>query len=117
MATPTFTLTADDFEETYYGIPVCCSGDEGDLIVLGHPGKRRVLAACNRYAREVIGWENLGDDRTLTAADFLNDITERWGVPRPPTADERHYDGFNWVIEHSDPGEPGAIPYTFVALA
>ena len=117
MTTTALVLTANDFEETYYGVPVCCSGEEGDLIALGHPGKRRVLAACNRYAREVMGFDNLADDRTVHAADFLNDITERWGVPRPPTDDERRYEGFNWVIEHADANAPGAIPYTFVALA
>lgn len=118
MTTTTdFTLTAADFEKTYYGVPVICSGEDGDLMALGHHGKLRVLAACNRYARKVMCLYNLVDDRTARASDFLGDITERWGVPRRATADEERYEGFRWVIDQSEPDAPGAIAYTFVALS
>lgn len=115
--TAPFTLTPADFEKTYYGIPVISSGDEGDMLALGHHGKLRVLAAFNRYARKVIGLDNLGDDRTLRASDFLNDITERWGVPRRATEEEQRNEGFLWVIEHSDADAPGAMPYTHLSMA
>jgi hypothetical protein len=115
--TEPFVLAADGFEKTYYGIPVCASGDEGDMIALGHPGPLRVLAACNRYARKVLGLDNLGDDRTLTADDFLGGITERWGIPHAATEEEQANYGFRWVIDDATPDQPGAIAYTFVDLA
>jgi len=117
MAETAYTLTAANFEKTYYGVPVCSSGEDGDMIALGHPGKRRVLAACNRYARTVLALDNLVDDRTVSAADFWGDITERWGIPRKATEAEQDNEGFSWCIDHATALDDGAIPYTFLRLA
>lgn len=117
MAETAYTLTAANFEKTYYGVPVCSSGEDGDMIALGHPGPLRVLAACNRYARKVLGLDNLADDRKATADEWLGSITERWGLPRKATEDEMDNEGFSWCLDPATADTPGAIAYTWVAAA
>lgn len=64
------SLTADDLLadpkrhgfETYYGVPVCSVGEDGDLLALGHHDPRRTIAAMNAYSRKAIGLRNLYDD-------------------------------------------------------
>lgn len=112
-----YTLTAADFEKTYFGVPVCSSGEDGDMLALGHPGARRALAAFNRYARKVIGLDNLADDRKATAEDWLGTITEHWGVPRKATEDEMDNEGFLWCLDPATADTPGAIAYTWLAAA
>lgn len=115
--TEPFTLTADDFEKTYYGVPVCSSGEDGDMLALGHHDARRVLAACNRYARKVIGFDNLADDRRALADEWLGSITEHWGVPRKATEDEMDNEGFSWCLDRATADTPGAIAYTWLAAS
>jgi hypothetical protein len=57
---------------THHGLTVLELGEDGGtLVILGHHGDRRTLAALNRYARTVWG----------------NPLNGAWG-PDAPTADE-----------------------------
>lgn len=69
---------ADSLPE-HYGCRVTYVGEDGDVVVMGHPGARRALAAANRHARVDVGLVNLGDDRF---ADFYAlMVREVWAVP------------------------------------
>jgi hypothetical protein len=115
-ATP-IALTAADLEAVHYGIAVCCSGEDGDMIALGHHGKRKALAAFNRHCRVFLGLANIADDHSATAADYADDITELWGVPRQPNEEERDNEGWKWALDDAPADAPGAIPYTFLRLS
>jgi hypothetical protein len=63
----------------HYGCRVTYIGEDGDVMVMGHPGARRALAAANRCARKDVGLVNLADDRF---ADFYAlMVRELWAVP------------------------------------
>lgn len=54
-------LPTDGFDA--YGMQIFELGDEGEyLIAFGHHDERRFLAACNRYAREVVHLDGPYDD-------------------------------------------------------
>jgi hypothetical protein len=113
------TLTADDFEATYDGISICCSGEDGDMLALGHHGKAAVLAAFNRHAREYMKIENIAADDTLTdaeLAEYESDITAHWGVPRKATEAEQDNEGWSWTLERATADTPGATPYMYLSL-
>lgn len=63
----------------HYGQRVTFIGEEGDVLVLGHPGRRRSIAAANRLARKVMGLRNLADDLGVLVDDV--EAVEKWAVP------------------------------------
>lgn len=118
MTTP-MTLTPDDFEATYDGISVCCSGEDGDMIALGHHDPVKALAAFNRHAREFVKIENVLADDTVTPeelADLTDCITQRWGLAYAATEEEQDHLGWSWRLETATADTPGAIPYMFLNL-
>lgn len=112
-------LTPDDFEATYDGIPVCSSGEDGDMIALGHHAPEVALAAFNRHAREVLKIENVLADDAATPeelADLTDCITQSWGLAYAATEEEQDHLGWSWRLETATADTPGAIPYTFLNL-
>lgn len=119
MATTPYQLTASDMEAVYDDIAVCCSGEDGDMIALGHYDPAVALAAFNRHAREYLKIANVADDDALTTeelADFADCTTAQWGIARQATAEEEANQGWVWVLTLAKKDDSGAIPYTFLAL-
>ena len=79
MDTATFVEQLAESFPTHYGQRVTYIGEDGDVLVLGHPGRRRSIAAANRMARKVAGVRNLADDIGV----FVGDIgtVEKWALP------------------------------------
>lgn len=118
--TTPLTLTADDFEATYDGISVCCSGEDGDMIALGHHDPTAALAAFDRHAREFMKIENLAGDSNATdaeLAEYANDITQHWGIARKATEAEQDNEGWSWCLEAATAETPGAIAFTWLGLS
>jgi hypothetical protein len=96
---------------TYYGVQVSVIGDQGALLILGHPGKLRALAALNAYARRESGLWNLLDIKGPDAADLegiLDCIVPQWAVLMPTP-----YDGDLWALRWVDSAYvDGAFPVT-----
>lgn len=114
-----FTVTAADMEATYDGIAVCCSGEDGDMLALGHHDPAVALAAFNRHAREYLGLANIVDDAAMPAdelADFANCIAPAWGIARKATEAEQDNEGWSWRLEPAAKDAPGAIAYTYLGL-
>lgn len=63
---------------SFYGCHATWIGDDGEILVFGHPGPRRALAAANKMARSD-GLDNLCDDK-FADYDAL-DVAERWALP------------------------------------
>jgi hypothetical protein len=63
------TYPALDLFVLFYGVWVTYIGDDGDLILLGHPGELRALAAVRAVWRRDLGFD--GADRRL----------RRWAEP------------------------------------
>ncbi|WP_433893055.1 hypothetical protein [Streptomyces sp. CA-111067] len=117
--TAPITLTPKDFEATYDDIAVCCSGEDGDMIALGHHDPTTALAAFNRHATEYLGLANIVDDATLPAAElasYAKHITQHWGTVRKATEAEQDNEGWSWCLESAIKDTPGAIPYTWLGL-
>lgn len=119
MTTTPLALTADDFEATYDGIPVCCSDEDGNMIALGHHDPDVALAAFDRHAREFVKIENLLADPAATPedlADLADCITQNWGVAHAATEEQQDQEGWSWRLESATAETPGAVPYTFLNL-
>jgi hypothetical protein len=58
---------------TYYGIKLVDAGEDGDVVILGHPDRRRAVAALNCHARKFWGTSLVGG-----YADTADDLTPRW---------------------------------------
>lgn len=113
-------LTAADFEATYDGIPVCCSGEDGNMIALGHHDPTATLAAFDRHAREFLKIENLAADDTLTdaqLAEYVHHIGAYWGLARKATEEEQDYPGWSWTLDPATAETPGATAYMHLNLA
>lgn len=73
----TGSTTLDDVKDTmreFYGVHVCCIGEDGNMVALGHHEPKRVIAALNRYSREEIGLLNICDSSWVSyteCAEFL----------------------------------------------
>jgi hypothetical protein len=106
-------ITNPEMEDTHYGIPTTCIGEDGDMLALGHHAPRRALAAFNRHARVFLGLANLVDDRGAHAVDYLDGIHQEWAVFRQPNPDDQ-WEGpdWTWVADWSDPHHPDARPVT-----
>lgn len=80
------TETGETFEEQltasldeHYGQRVTYIGEDGNVLVLGHPGRRRSIAAANRLARKVSQLRNLVDEPGASILDI--DTNEKWAMP------------------------------------
>lgn len=105
-------------EATHYGIPVCHIGDEGDMVALGHPGRRRAFAAFNRHARVYCHLANLADDQNATLDDWSDVITEAWVVFRKPNPDHEWEElEAEWYFDRVTEGTPGSQPVTLLNVA
>jgi hypothetical protein len=106
-----------EMEETHHGITVAHFGEDGGMIALGHHEVRRALAAFNRHARVFVGLENLADDRSVRAADYVPEINQMWAVFRRPNKDAGEDPDWTWVVDWCDLSTPGARPVTVLAGA
>lgn len=70
---------AETTAHEFYGVKVMWVGEDGEVLVLGHPGLRRAIAAANKLARKDAQLLNLADDRGV----FLDDVAARplWVIP------------------------------------
>jgi hypothetical protein len=86
---PGSLITEPRMADTNYGIHMAPLGEDGDdILALGHHGKRKALAAFNRYARTVIGLPNIADDFQARAQDWFDAIEQRWAVFTVPDPEE-----------------------------
>ena len=108
------TLTANDMEATYYGIAVCYSGEDGDMIALGHHDKRRTIAALNKHARVYCGLRNITDDHRTRAASISRSLSARWGLATKPDPEDGDDPDWAWILKPATAETPGAIPYMFL---
>jgi hypothetical protein len=81
---PTFPeQLAANAPHEFYGVKVMWIGEDGEVLVLGHPGKRRALAAANKLARVDAHLTNLFDDG---GAEWdWNIVRELWATPAHTT--------------------------------
>lgn len=131
---------------SFYGCHATWIGEDGEVLVFGHPGTRRALAAANKMARGD-GLANLCDDK-FADLDQL-DIVKRWSLPghavecplvrsyyesldQEGPEPERHIGcgseilpgdtcgcaegGDSWWIRYVPKGTPGAFPITTVGF-
>lgn len=78
--TPTFAeQLAAGADHEFYGVKVMWIGEDGDVLVVGHPGERRALAAANKLARVDAGLVNLYDDKG--AEVDWSQVRELWAAP------------------------------------
>jgi hypothetical protein len=106
-------ITDPATEDTHYGIPVCHIGEDGNMLALGHPGKRKAFAAFNRHARVFCGLPNLADDFSARLADWLDGVKEEWVVFRKPDPDNEFEDPeYEWYFDQSTADNPNSQPVT-----
>jgi hypothetical protein len=110
--TAQFTPTTEQMEGTHYGVAVCSLGEDGDMLALGHHEPRKALAAFNRHARVFLGLANLFDDRSVKAADALEDVSAKWALFGPPDPANQWEDpDCDWYVNSAATAEtPGAVP-------
>lgn len=79
---------------TFYGVPICHVGEDGDLLALGHVEPRRFVAAALALGRDLglSGEEILGD----TVPDPTS-IKHLWGVFAGPS--ECEPEAYDWMLE------------------
>lgn len=100
-----FTPTPDDVTGTYRGLLMTEIGEDGDLLIIGHPPARDVLAITSAYYRNTCG-QRL---RPLDGDDLTDSITRSWGrfVAYPTRT--------NWTVHGVSEGTPGALPITWLS--
>jgi hypothetical protein len=123
MTTSTEDTRTADWPE-YYGVRLIDVGEDGDVVILGHPDARRALAALNCHARKVWGEPRglddpgAADNLTREWARFMTDCEDeelhRWNIEdhgecwncEQITIDKWH---IRWDVK---PTDPGAFPIT-----
>ncbi|MFJ2007933.1 hypothetical protein [Streptomyces chartreusis] len=99
-----FTPTIDDVSGTYRGLLVTWIGEDGDLLIVGHPPARDVLSAASYYYRNACG-QRL---RPYNGRDLADSIDRRWGrFVAYPTRTE-------WQLRDAAEDTPGAVPVTWM---
>ncbi|WP_157880884.1 hypothetical protein [Streptomyces griseoruber] len=99
-----FVPTADDVSFTLRGLLVTELGEDGDLLFIGHPPAREVLAVTSAYYRHICGQRlRAYGDHVLT-----DSITRGWArfVAYPTRED--------WRIRSASQDTPGALPVTWM---
>ncbi|MER5200488.1 hypothetical protein ACWD3J_44255 [Streptomyces sp. NPDC002755] len=99
-----FIPSGDDVSFTHRGLLVTEFGEDGDLLFLGHPPAREVLATTSAYYRHTCGQRLRPFDGHILA----DSITRGWCrfVAYPTRAD--------WRIRTVPPDTPGALPVTWM---
>lgn len=95
---------------THYGLDVWEDEDGEVLWIKGHVGKRRALAAANRYARVEQGLANLYDQPGVVIARSFLWVEHEWWAP----VADREDDEYPWW--ECDASDHGATPFTVVRL-
>lgn len=99
-----FTPTDDDVSCIYRGLLVTCIGEDGALLIVGHPPARDVLAATSAYYRDTCG-QRL---RPFQGNDLADSIKRSWGrFIAYPTRSE-------WQLQPCWESTPGAMPVTWM---
>ena len=95
---------------TAYGVTVHAIGEDADaLVAFGHIDHRRFFAACQAAARNLWGWNNLGDDIHMTWADIQAEISHDHAFYNPQPEESE----YAWTIDWGQPADtPGTIPIT-----
>jgi hypothetical protein len=106
--------------QTWYGTTIAALGAEDEihthLIALGHDvTPRRLLAAANRWMRQLEGWTNLLDDPQRGAGNFLPRLDRIHVVLLRANDRAGEWEG-EWRMVAVDPQVPGAIPVTSLDL-
>ncbi|MFB7359617.1 hypothetical protein [Streptomyces gardneri] len=114
---PGTLITAPQMEGSYYGITVCTTGEDGDMLALGHHNDRRALAAFNAHARRYLGLVNVADDRRADADDWLDAIRQGWVVFRTPDPEQGDDPEWVWSADAASETTPNAQPVTFLTVA
>jgi hypothetical protein len=110
--TPGSAITDPEMADTNYGIHMAPIGEDGDMLALGHHGKRKALAAFNRYARIICGWPNIADDFGALAKPWFDRIDERWALFATPDPEQGEDPDCAWYSTWCSPETPGALPVT-----
>ncbi|WP_316779659.1 hypothetical protein [Streptomyces sasae] len=99
-----FTPTADDVTCTYRGLLVTSLGDDGRLLIVGHPPARDVLIAASAFYRDTCG-QRL---RPFNGNDLADSIARTWGrfIAYPNRSE--------WQLQGCWETTPGAMPVTWV---
>jgi len=89
----------------HYGCKVSSIGEDGGMIILGHAGRLRAIAAMSAYARNELGYHHL---------DLLNDL---WCNENPDFAhtwmrNKGPETGGDWYLVRAQSNEAGAFPVT-----
>ncbi|MCX4581057.1 hypothetical protein OHB41_49795 [Streptomyces sp. NBC_01571] len=99
-----FVPTADDVTETIRGLLVTDYGDDGYLLITGHPPLRDVLAVTSAYYRETCGVRL----RAFDGRALADNISRSWGqFVAYPTREE-------WQLRSVPEDTPGALPVTWM---
>jgi hypothetical protein len=104
MDAAVFTPTSDDVTCTYRGLLVTEIGEDGDLLIVGHPPVRDVLAATSTYYRDTCG-QRL---RPFYGEDLADSVDRRW-VRFVAYPNRRE-----WQIRNASKDTPGALPATWM---
>ncbi|MGW1675650.1 hypothetical protein [Streptomyces sp. NPDC002324] len=99
-----FVPTADDVSFTLRGLLVTEFGEDGDLVFVGHPPAREVLAVTSAYYRHICGQRLRAFDGHVLA----DSIIRGWGrfVAYPTRTD--------WRLRSVPQDTPGALPLTWM---
>ncbi|MFF7764266.1 hypothetical protein [Streptomyces griseorubiginosus] len=99
-----FTPTPDDVTCTYRGLLVTSLGEDGTLLIVGHPPARDVLAATSAYYRGTCG-QRL---RPFGGNNLADSIGRSWGrfIAYPNRRD--------WQLQPCWENTPGAMPVTWM---
>ncbi|MEU0390489.1 hypothetical protein [Streptomyces chartreusis] len=99
-----FTPTDADVTCSYRGLLVIELGEDGDLLFLGQPPLRDVLAATSAYYRDTCG-QRL---RPFEGHDLADSVARGWGrFVAYPTRSE-------WQLQTCSEDTPGAMPVTWM---
>lgn len=106
-------MSTPPIHPTFYGVALFDTEYE-TLVAIGHPPRRRLIAAANAYARHEWGLRNLLDDpeATLAQLDAPGLIAYRWA--RPTTEAERSSSIDEETHLWCEQGEPGAEPFVHI---
>ncbi|WP_089107626.1 hypothetical protein [Streptomyces hyaluromycini] len=100
-----FVPTVDDVTFTLRGLLVTELGEDGDLLIIGHPPAREVLAVTSAYYLDTCGLRLRAFDGHVLA----DSITRSWGrFVACPTRED-------WRLRSVPQDTPGALPVTMEA--
>jgi hypothetical protein len=112
VTAPTTSPTPPDLSgfETFYGVPVCYIGEDGDVVALGHHDQRRTIAAMNALARTQAGLRNLIDRRKASVKDITETLSQKWATVEVHNGIGDGPYGYDWYMEWATWDTPGAFP-------